>query len=332
MTKSDARSLASGGDSADTLSRIERIYEKMWHFCGGWNRRPFRERQIRYLVENFGVEIRLAPLGRLEAIATKGHGFNVVTLNRLLVPRELHSADPDTLVRWLGDVSGSHARFVLLHELAHIYVHSDAPSFWIKGTLPEYNELCWLAERSILSRLQNIPTTIEDVGREVEADFVALIAMVPDFVIWKLKMKLKMGARQSLRDAVVEYMGGHAFNTSLLDVEAHVTRLAGYRLILYERFAHLFREASEVPIHMANGHLYRNAVTIEETDAEGLRKSNGVTRSVAYSELFTSHPHALAAPSFCEAVVSGRYAPFAGWDSAGYLEQRDYFYSPHQCE
>jgi len=169
--------------SVSAAELLRDLYISIWEFCAGWNRVPFRAAQLRFILKANGISLNLLPLEGVSSISVIANSTKSIGLNYELVPESIRSKGINATTNWIGDSSEAlYARFVVFHEIGHLLLHADSND--VDNDLVGTNqETKWL--RSIRERYTSeqsmylLPGTI----REIEADFFALIAILPDYVL-----------------------------------------------------------------------------------------------------------------------------------------------------
>lgn len=292
--------------ASSTATILRNVFSLLWSLCAGWNRRPFRERHIDYIIRKNDVRVTLAPLGKLDAITTIIGDQKFIGLNRTVFTGAGRRTTEEEVWDVVSQNLAAKERFVLLHEIAHVYLHANHDDFWHATAWKKGHERRWVAESGLLLPKSNLdgdlaPATI----REIEADFYALLALIPDFVLWRMTQNNRLCERTVLR-----YLCSHHRNDPTCDCES-LRDLARYRIEIFRKFAHLFQTISSESFEMKNGRVFRKTTTIEGVDAEKIRKLNGAEEDEDIKQILTLHPRIKNDQALREAVMNFAQPPFS---------------------
>lgn len=234
--------------ASPTAQKLASLYTLLWNLCAGWNRVRFRAKQIVYILTHSRVELQVAPLGDIDAFAMVADGRYIICLNRTLCPGLTHEMLKQRQWDQVGLVLTSRARFVLIHEFAHLILHVDTPEYWRQGVCGRGRRALWLAERDMLNRnprnldQDNGGVLVAATMREVEADFCALVAMAPDQELAALDSDGHLDAGHVLRIITDSEEERREWGEAGL-------ALAAYRIEIYRKFAYLLWSISTtIPI------------------------------------------------------------------------------------
>lgn len=222
------------------------LYLVLWSYCAGWNRVSFGQRQVRYIVRSLDIEVCLYPLEKLRAFSTTFRNKQYIVLNQSLVPDEIDNLDD--LIKWLFRPGGAHEmKFVFFHEIGHVLLHTDHRKAIRLNQVKEAKFLERLTEKQE-HRIKNY----QEIAKEVEADFFALLALVPDRVLERQFRQLRNhtpGHRRFLLMKVAyKLLSGKEYSRKTESVADHdfMARLATYRVKLFEEFCRDFYQASNL--------------------------------------------------------------------------------------
>jgi hypothetical protein len=306
-----------GNPQENSEEELRQLYRELWQICGGWNRVPFRAKHIHYIMQ-LGVTVSLAPLGKLDGIAMIIDGEPFIGLNRAICPETGHRGIEfltpgvwESINRRLGN----RARFVLLHELAHIMIHRDEPQFW-KRRPAAGRDTHSVWEHDIVRRDRtSLEKMVNATLREVEADFFALLALLPDYRLFIMDRGQRLEPGEVVRALCED-------RAIPLEDKAQLWGLAEYRIAVYRKFAHLFRVVSIEPfVQRKNGKPFRNVATIDEVDAETLQERNAPYVSGTVKDIALEHPRVKADQLIARAIEEGNYKPFASFTSGKHRER-----------
>lgn len=291
---------------SSTAILLRNLFWVLWSLCAGWNRRPFRERHIDYIIRSNGVRVTLAPLGTLDAITTIIGDQRFIGLNRTVFTGAGRRTTEENVWNVVSQNLAAKERFVLLHEIAHVYLHGDHEDFWQETPWRKGRGGRWIAESGLLLPKNNLdgdlaPATI----REIEADFYALLALIPDFILWRMAQNNRLCENNVLR-----YLCSHYRNDPTCDCES-LRDLAHYRIEIFRKFAHLFQTISLESFETKTGKAFRKTTTIEGVDAEKIRKLNGAEEEEDIKQILTLHPRIKNDQALREAVMNFAQPPFS---------------------
>lgn len=279
------------GPQVDLL--VSRLYERMWGFCAGWNRVPFKYPQLSYILRKFDVELSVAALGSTEGLAFRTDGIRCVVLSRRLCPQVGRRTTQADLWSAIGERLTLRARFVLLHELTHALIHDEDPTLWVRFAN------CKMPSR-MLSAF-HLETLAPHTIREAEADLVALVALVPDSVLLPWAEDGSLSA-----DRVVSFLSAEgSFGTG-----DDAIALAEYRIDVFKKFAHLFMKASQA-LNDPPGEHFRSPHTIDGKSAQEIASIADAPSSARPGDLVRLHPRIRCDSELCDALDSGEVCPFS---------------------
>lgn len=268
----------------DSAQLFRFLYCSYWDLCAGWNRIPFAAPQLAYIIRKRGVRFSIAPLGHLDAIAMFIDNERFIGLNSTICPTAVNKKGLKETLESLGN----RARFVFLHEVAHLIFHSTQKELWSNGALSERaaKRMRWIGEHDIVGRDKTaLERVVPAMVREIEADFFALIALVPDFVLLRLDQK---GCLSPTRVAKFLCNPGNVRDDDNFE---HVVALADYRIALYRKFSHLFREISSSPFEGYDGHKYEKP-TMDKVDQAGSLEGYRLEATYRIEDIIKGHPRA----------------------------------------
>ena len=226
-------------ENVSTQQVLLSLYIKLWSYCAGWNRVRFRAKQARYILRTLNIDVCLFPLNSLNAFTTVWQGRTYIVLNREMVPSHITSVDD--LLDWLFESSnGKQMRFVFFHEIGHVLLHNQdrkTMSFHDGFNLDSIQQLTENSNHSLKAYVE--------LSREVEADFFALLALVPDRVLVQLSRSLSHhsnGHRKLLLRTHIARMLGETRS----EASSFITKLATYRVRLFEEYCGNFYECSKL--------------------------------------------------------------------------------------
>ena len=285
---------------------LRNLFWILWSLCAGWNRRPFRERHIDYIIRKNGVRVTLAPLGKLDAITTIIGNQRFIGLNRTVFTGAGRRTTEEEVWNVVSQNLAAKERFVLLHEIAHVYLHGDHKDFWQETPWKKERKGRWIAESGLLLPKKNLdgdlaPATI----REIEADFYALLALIPDFILWRMAQNNRLH-----ENSVLKYLCSHNQNDPTCDCES-LRDLARYRIEIFKKFAHMFQAISSESFETISKGSFRKTETIEGVDAEKIRQLNGASENESIQQILTLHPRVKNDQTLRETVMSFGQPPFS---------------------
>ncbi len=219
---------------------LRSVYIHIWMNCAGWNRVPFFSKQLLYVLRTRQIKLRILDLGGSRGYSRIKDEESIIALNKRLFPASTWN-NPDQAFAWLDRPAAVYTRFVFLHEIGHMILH-------------------------------NSPDRRTKEIKEIEADFFAYQAIIPDHKLLSRAIEFANQSQSSeevyedLETYIASYISCAEFSDdNYAEINGgieFVSEFATYRLSTFRNFARSFYYVSSSESQL--GKMFNKVQTVSD--------------------------------------------------------------------